>query len=410
MGAEAFRAADYDPFSPAVMHDPLPFYRTLRRDHPVLYMEKYDGFFFSRFEDVLELLSHVDNSFLQSEGSLPTPEVLSAHNAAALPPPVTDPFPISMRLGLPVHGEVRRAHVRPMMPRHVAGLTDFVRDLANERLDLLLPEKAFNLSKDYGGIVSASVLCNLMGMPLELAGEALAIINSGTRTDPEKGGFDSAAVAAQAIDFYLPYVEARFAAGADGSVPMVDGMINWRFEGRGLTPREVAVQLVCAFIGGIETVPKITAHGLMELNARPEQMAAVRADLETNVPKVVEEMLRYCAPAQWFMRTCNKTVTVAGQTIRPGQRAFAMIASGLRDEREFDQPDEFRWDRPIPRVLSFGAGMHFCIGVHLARMEIRTMVDAFLRRVPEFEFDMDMAVRHPSSFQWGWNELHVTIK
>ncbi len=191
---------------------------------------------------------------------------------------------------------------------------------------------------------------------------------------------------------------------------MVDGMINWRFEGRALTPREVAVQLVCAFIGGIETVPKITAHGLMELNARPEQMAAVRADLEANVPKVVEEMLRYCAPAQWFMRTCNKTVTVAGQTILPGQRAFAMIASGLRDEREFDHPDEFRWDRPIPRVLSFGAGMHFCIGVHLARMEIRTMVDAFLRRVPEFEFDMDMAVRHPSSFQWGWNELPVTIK
>jgi cytochrome P450 len=74
MGAEAFRAADYDPFSPAVMHDPLPFYRTLRRDHPVLYMEKYDGFFFSRFEDVLELLSHVDNSFLQSEGSLPVEE------------------------------------------------------------------------------------------------------------------------------------------------------------------------------------------------------------------------------------------------------------------------------------------------------------------------------------------------
>jgi cytochrome P450 len=410
MGAEPVQATNYDPFSPAVMADPLPFYKALRRDQPVFYSAKYDGFFFSRFDDILELLSHVDNSFLQSEGSLPTPAALSAHNAQAVAIPPTTPFPLSMRLGLPVHGEVRRAHVKPMMPRHVAGLTDFVRDLANERLDLLLPQKSFNLSKDYGGIVSASVLCRLMGMPLDHAAQALDIINSGTRTDPDKGGFDSAAVAAQAIDFYLPYVEARFEAGADGEVPMVDGMINWRFEGRGLTPREVAVQLVCAFIGGIETVPKITAHGLMELNARSDQMAAVRADLDTNVPKVVEEMLRYCAPAQWFMRTCNKPVTVAGQAIRPGQRAFAMIASGLRDECEFDQPDEFRWDRPVPRVLSFGHGMHFCIGVHLARMEIRTMVDAFLRRVPEFDFDMDQAVRHPSSFQWGWNELPVTVR
>lgn len=412
MGAEPLRVQDYDPFSPAVMRDPLPFYKKLRRDQPVLYSEKYDGFFFSRFEDVLELLSHVDNSFLQSEGSLPTPVALAAHNAEAPPPAAVEPMPISMRLGLPVHGEVRRAHVKPMMPRGVAGLTEWVRDLANQQLNLMLPQGRFNLTKDYGGIVSSSVLMKLMGMPLELAEQSLDIINSGTRTDPEMGGFDSGAVAKEAIAFYLPFVQARFDAGADGSVPMVDGMINWRWDGRALTPTEVAVQLVCAFIGGIETVPKITAHGLMELAARPEQLDAVRADLETNVPKVVEEMIRYCAPAQWFMRTANKPITVAGQEIRPGQRAFAMIASASRDEREFDNPDEFRWNRNIPRVLSFGHGMHFCIGVHLARMELRVMVDAFLRRVPGFNvgmFDMDEAVRHPSSFQWGWNALPITV-
>jgi cytochrome P450 len=256
------------------------------------------------------------------------------------------------------------------------------------------------------------VLMKLLGMPSDLAGPALDIINSGTRTDPDTGGFDSGAVARQAIAFYLPYVEKRFAEMPDGNVPMVDGMIAYRIDGRALTPMEVATQLVCAFIGGIETVPKITAHGLMELAARPDQLAAVRADLDANVPKVVEEMIRYCAPAQWFMRTAQKPVTVAGQAINPGQRAFVMIASGLRDEREFDEPDEFRWDRPIPRVLSFGAGMHFCIGVHLARMEINVMVDTFLRRVPNFEnamFDMAAAIRHPSSFQWGWNDLPIAV-
>lgn len=412
MDAEPGSLPDYDPFSTAVMHDPLPFYKELRRDHPVFYSRKYDGFFFSRFEDVTELLGHVDNSFLQSEGSLPTPAMLAAHNAGPLPPPASDPMPISQKLGMPIHGEVRRAHVKPMMPRGVAGLTEFVRGLASERLDLLLPTKRFDLTREYGGIVSSSVIMKLMGMPLDLARRSLEIVNSGTRTEPESGGFDSGAVARQAIQYYLPFVQARFDAGADGSVPMVDGIINYRYEGRALTPLEVATQLVCAFIGGTETVPKVTAHGLMELAARPEQLAAVRADLETNVPKVVEEMLRYCAPAQWFMRTAQKPITVAGQAIRPGQRAFAMIGSALRDEREFDQPDEFRWNREIPRVLSFGHGMHFCIGVHVARMEIQVMVDTFLRRVPDFDidmFDMDTAVRHPSSFQWGWNELPIVI-
>ena len=60
-------------------------------------------------------------------------------------------------------------------------------------------------------------------------------------------------------------------------------------------------------------------------------------------------------------------------------------------------------------MLSFGAGQHFCIGVHLARMELRVLVDAFLRRVPSFRFDMDRALRLPSSFQWGWNSLPVII-
>jgi len=193
---------------------------------------------------------------------------------------------------------------------------------------------------------------------------------------------------------------------------MVDGLINWRFEGRALSPIEVAQNLVCAFIGGTETVPKIAAHGLMELAARPEQLRAVRESLEANVPKVVEEMIRFCAPAQWFMRTAHKDITIAGQAIRPGQRVFFMTASALRDEREFRNPDEFQWDREIPRVLSFGHGMHFCIGVHVARMELQVLVETFLRRVPDFNiemFRMDQAVRHPSSFQWGWNSLPVKI-
>jgi cytochrome P450 len=404
---------EYDPFSPAVMNNPLPFYKELRRDHPVLYLPKYDAFFFSRFDDIMEMLSLVDNSLLQSEGPLPKPAALLVHNTEAPPIPATDPFPMAQRLGLPVYGEVRRAHVRPMMPRGVTGLTEFVRDTANAQLDLLLPRKRFNLIKDFAGIVSASVITRLMGMPIELAGKVLEIVNSGTRTDPELGGFDSGAVARQAIEFYLPFIEARFSAGADGSVPMVDGMIQYRFEGRALTPTQVAQQLVCAFIGGTETVPKITGHGLMELAARPDQLAAVRADLTANGPKAVEEMIRFCAPAQWFMRTAQLPVTIAGQAIRPGQRLFMLLGSALRDEREFDAPDEFRWDRAIPRVLSFGHGMHFCIGVHLARMEIQVMLDTVLRRIPDFNiamFDMGAAVRHPSSFQWGWNDLVVELR
>ena len=375
----------------------------------MFYSEKYDGYFFSRYDDIIELLNHVDNSFMASEGTLPTPDVLTKHNTAAPPILPTDPFPLSQRLGMPIHGDVRRAHILPMMPRSVKALREFVRDRANERIDVLLPQGTFDLTREYGGIISSSVIMHLMGMPLELAGEALDLVNAGSLVNPETGGVDTGAAAKKVIEFYLPWVRKRMEQGADGSVPMVDGMINYRFEGKALSPEQVAQQLGCAFIGGIESVPKVTAHGLMELNARPEQMAQVRANLEDNVPKAAEEMIRYCAPAQWFMRTAHQPVTVAGQKIEPGQRAFYIVASALRDENRFDDPDEFQWNRDIRHTLAFGHGMHLCIGLNLARMEVRVLVDTFLRRVPSFRFDLGASVRLPSSFQWGWNSLVVSV-
>jgi cytochrome P450 len=411
MGAEPARPFKYDPFAKAVMQDPLPFYKVLRRDHPAYYVPEYDTFFFSRFNDIVEMLSYVDNTFLESEGSLPTPAMLRAHHNDAGPPPAppSDPFPSAQRFGMPVYGEIRRAQGAPLKPGAAQSMAGFVRDLANARLDALLPTGRFDLTREYGGIVSASVIMKLLDLPLDLAAEALDTVNSGSRTDPETGGVDAAIGAAKSMAMFIPRVQERIDAGADGSVPLIDGLVRYRADGRALTAAEIAQQLVCVFIGGIETAPKIVAHGLMELAAQPDQLAAVRQDLDANVPKAVEEMIRYCAPAQWFMRTAHKPVTIAGQTIRPGQRAIFLVASALRDEREFDAPDEFRWDREIKRVLSFGHGMHYCIGVHLARMEIRVMIDTFLRRVPAFHIDTAAAVRHPSSFQWGWNALPVVV-
>ena len=99
-------------------------------------------------------------------------------------------------------------------------------------------------------------------------------------------------------------------------------------------------------------------------------------------------MIRYCAPAQYTFRTAHKDVTVAGQHIKPGQRVACLLHSASRDEREFEAPDAFIWNRDIRRVISFGLGQHHCIGKHLAKLEVRTLVHEFLSRVRSFEFIM----------------------
>jgi cytochrome P450 len=101
---------------------------------------------------------------------------------------------------------------------------------------------------------------------------------------------------------------------------------------------------------------------------------------------------------------------VAGQPVKAGQRVAVMIGSALRDEREFEDPDRFVWNRPIPRVLTFGQGQHYCIGKHLAVLELRILVHEFLSQAGEVEFLADEGDRNTGYFQRGWNSLPVVVR
>jgi cytochrome P450 len=324
-------AFEYDPFSQQVMADPLPFYKVLRERYPVYYIPKYDTYAFSRFQDVLDLLSIQGNTFIASDTTLPSPEILLKLNHGVARELPLDPLPIGALLGSPHYENLRHAHIQPLRPKAVAALETYVRQLTIRQLDGLLPLGTFDLTQQYGGIVSASVICRLFGLPEELAAPVLRSVNRMSLSDPDKGGIDLAASLKEQSELMLPAIRARRSAGADGSVPLIDGMLHYRNGDRLLIDDEVVRQLICVFIGGTETVPKIVAHGLMELANHPEQLAAVRADLPRNGPIAVEEMTRYCAPAQWFVRTVHKPVTVAGQALSPGQRVLALLGSAARD-------------------------------------------------------------------------------
>ncbi|MDT5220598.1 MAG: hypothetical protein QOF15_2703 [Mycobacterium sp.] len=398
----------YDPFDAAVMADPLPYYRILRDQYPVYYMPQWDTYAFSRFEDIWRVLEVNDGTFVASEGTLPPTSVLAKHNSGPIDDPPLHPLPFHAVFDADLYGAIRRAHSQPLRPKSVTSLEKRIRALANERLDLLLPRGLFDLTQDYGGIVAASMVCDLLGISTDLAPQVLAAVNAGSLAAPGEG-VDTAGARPNYLEFLVPVVERR-RDEKTGELPVVDGLLAYHLpDGSALNDVEVATQMLCIFIGGTETVPKIVAHGLWELGQRPEQMAAVRADPAATVPIAREEMLRYCAPAQWFARTARKPFTIHGVTIEPGQRIITLLASANRDEREYPDPDEFIWDRPIKRSLVFGRGQHFCIGYHLARLEVAVLVQEWLRRVPDFAIRGEDATRLPSSFQWGWNNIPVEV-
>ncbi|OBH19579.1 cytochrome P450 [Mycolicibacter sinensis] len=398
----------YDPFDPAVMADPLPYYRVLRDHHPVYYVPKWDLYALSRFDDIWEVLAVSDGTFVASEGTLPAANVLAHHNSGPVPDPPLHPLPFHAVFDKPIYDDIRRLQSPAFRPRSVNDWADRIRTLANQRLDELLPQGSFDLTGDYGGIVVAQVVCELLGIPLELAADVLAAVNAGSLAQAGSG-VDTAAARPNYLEYLIPAVQARRAEHRQDDLPIVDGMLHYRLpDGRALDDVEAATQLLCIFIGGTETVPKIVAHGLWELARRPEQLAAVRADLN-RVEQAREEMIRYCAPAQWFARTARKPFTVHDTTIAPGQRIITLLASASRDERQYPDPDKFHWDRPITRSLAFGRGQHFCIGYHLARLEVTVLVAEWLRRVGDYRIVEDGATRLPSSFQWGWNTIPVEV-
>jgi cytochrome P450 len=397
----------YDPFDPAVMADPLPYYRLLRDHHPVYYVPQWDLYALSRFDDIWDVLAVGDGTFVASEGTLPATNVLAQHNSGPVPDPPLHPLPFHAVFDKPIYDDIRRLQSPAFRPRSVADWTERIRTLANQRLDELLPQGSFDLTCDYGGIVVAQVVCELLGIPVDFAPDVLAAVNAGSLAQAGSG-VDTARARPNYLEHLVPAVQRR-RAEQRGELPIVDGMLTYRLpDGSELDDIEAATQLLCIYIGGTETVPKIVAHGLWELARRPEQLAAVRAD-PAGVELAREEMLRYCAPAQWFARTARKPFTLHGTTIAPGQRIITLLASAARDERQYPDPDEFRWNRPIKRSLAFGRGQHFCIGYHLARLEVTVLVQEWLRRVGDYRIVEDGATRLPSSFQWGWNTIPVEV-
>lgn len=399
----------YDPFDPAVMADPLPYYRVLRDQHPMYYVPQWDLYALSRFEDIWDVLALSDGTFVASEGTLPAATVLAHHNDGPVPDPPLHPLPFHAVFDKPIYDDIRRLQAPAFRPRSVADWEDRIRTLANQRLDELLGQGQFDLTCDYGGVVVAQVVCELLGIPIDCAAEVLAAVNAGSLAQAGSG-VDTAAARPNYLQYLIPAVQRRRAEQGPGDLPIVDGMLAYRLpDGTDLDDIEAATQLLCIFIGGTETVPKIVAHGLWELARRPDQLAAVRANPDDTVQLAREEMIRYCAPAQWFARTARKPFTLHGATVEPGQRIITLLASANRDERQYPDPDVFQWDRPIKRSLAFGRGQHFCIGYHLARLEVTVLVQEWLRRVPNYRILDDGATRLPSSFQWGWNTIPVEV-
>ena len=389
-------AIDYDPFAEAVRNDPHPWYRRLRDEAPAYYMERYDGWALSRFQDIWDASADTEN-YSTSRGTTPAQLLVRDQPVA----------PMINLMDPPEHTKLRAALRGAFLPNPVRSIEPAARKLAAELLDAARDRGEFDAVAGFGARISVTVTCLAIGLPVEDGPLLTSLVQRFFHHDPESGGIAPEGLAAlQELGVYCQdMVRARRRAPRDTNSAL-DVVVRFEQGGRRFDEAEAASHVSMLVIGGAETLPKVLANGLVRLAEYPEQRARIARD-PSLVSDAFDEICRYDMPTQLLGRTARRDVKLHGQTIRAGQPVMFLYASANHDPREFIDPDRFDIGRKPPRILTFGAGAHQCLGRHVARMEGRICIEEILARFPQYEVDMERAVRLHTEFVQGFSSLPV---
>ena len=196
----------------------------------------------------------------------------------------------------------------------------------------------------------------------------------------------------------------RTPPSADGSA--IDTLLEIEIDGRKFSDEEAGSHLSMFLIGGAETFPKTFSSAVYLLFQHPDQRAECAKD-PSLIPDAYNESLRYDMPTQFLMRTLLSDVELHGVTMREGSPVMFLYPSANRDKREFESPDVFDIKRKPPRILSFGHGIHACIGAHYARMEGKLCLEYLLEHMPEYHVEEDGLQRIKTEFVQGWEKMPI---
>jgi cytochrome P450 len=167
---------------------------------------------------------------------------------------------------------------------------------------------------------------------------------------------------------------------------LLSSLVNAEVDGDRLTDADVAAFFVLLAVAGNDTTRQTTSHGLKALTDFPEQRAWLLEDFENRIGTAVEEFIRWATPVMTFRRTATTDFELGGQTVRAGEKVVMFYASGNRDNEAFDHPERFDLSRsPNPHLGFGGGGLHFCLGAHVARAQLRAIFGELLRQVPDIQ-------------------------
>ena len=388
----------YDPYDFEIDADPYPIWRRLREERPLYYNERYDFFALSRFDDV-EKASIDWRTYSSARGT-----VLELLKADIDMPPGSIIFDDP-----PTHDIFRSLLSRVFTPRRVAAIEPKIRELCARSLDPLVGSGGFDFVGDLGAEMPMRTIGMLLGIPEQDQVALREKIDDGLRLEEGTMPDFTPNTAEEQASAFADYIDWRVDHPSDD---LMTELLQAEFEDetgtrRRLTREEVVnyVNLVAA--AGNETTTRLIGWTGKVLAEHPDQRAEVATD-RSLVPAAIEELLRYEPPSPVQARYVTHDVEHYGEVVPQGSAILLLTAAANRDDREFPDGDSFDIHRKIGHHLSFGYGIHFCLGAALARLEGRVALDEVLQRFPTWEVDWDNAKQARTSTVRGWERLPVT--
>ena len=372
----AITASDvyYDPYDVAINADPYPVYRRLRDEAPLYHNEPHDFYAVSRFADV-EAGLRDPRTYISGRGGII--ELIKA--GIEMPPGVLifeDP---------PVHTIHRSLLSRVFTPKKMAALEPKIRAFCARALDPLVGTSGFDFIADLGAQVPMRTIGMLLGIPDADQEGIRDHVDASLRTregEPMRISPDAFASG----EMFAEYIDWRAQHPSDD---LMTELLEAEFEDetgttRRLTRDEILTYITVIAGAGNETTNRLIGWTGKVLADHPDQRREL-VDDPTLIPSAIEELLRFESPAPHMARVVARDVELHGREVPEGSIILFMVGSANRDDRRFDDGDHFDIHRQIGQQLTFGYGIHFCLGAALARLEGRIALEEVLARFPEWE-------------------------
>jgi len=373
VGTKRATAVWYDPFDPAIQEDPYPTYKLLRDQAPVYYNEERGFWAVSRFHDVHSAAR--DWSVLSSASGVELDESDQLFHT-------TGDFLAS---DPPRHDELREVVRRWYTPKAVRLLEPRIRKVADELVDRICATETADLVRDLARPLPNIVVFELMGFPKEdqqQLSEWLLTLTT-ERLPSERTIPSQAWKAAQSLREYIADAANQRRESVHEEEVLMDTIVRAELAGR-ISRTEMFGMVVVLLAAAIHTTSGLLSTALELLARHPDQRALLVRE-PARLPGAIEEFLRYDAPAQWLARTTTSEWELHGVVVPEGERLVLLYGSANRDERRFNEPDRLDVSRQPERHLSFGNGIHFCLGASIARLESKLALEAVLAKMPSYE-------------------------